>query len=256
MPPSSIVAALSIGVSLGLLGGGGSILTVPALVYWVGLPPIEATTTSLVVVGLTSLSAALQHARGGHLNLRAALVFAGAGIPSSYLGSLLSRRIPPPVLLLSFACLMVAAGLAMILRRSYQPSRSASLPRVVAAGFTVGLLTGVLGVGGGFLIVPALVLFAQVPMADAVGTSVLVIAVNCAGGFAGRLSSASSIHWIGALEFSLVAIIGSFIGAGLVGRVPVDWLRRAFGIFVIAIASCMIAANLGALTAPDGGKPG
>ena len=256
MPPSSLVAALSIGVSLGLLGAGGSILTVPALVYWVGLPPLEATTTSLVVVGLTSLSAALQHARGGHVNLRAALVFAGAGIPSSFLGSLLSRRIPPSALLLSFAFLMVAAGLAMIFRRSDLPSGRASLVRVLSAGFTVGLLTGILGVGGGFLIVPALVLFAQVPMSDAVGTSVAVIAVNCTGGFAGRLSDASSIHWIGALEFSLVAIAGSFLGAALVGRIPVTWLRRAFGVFVIALASYMIAGNLGALTAPGGGKPG
>jgi len=240
VPLSALFPALAIGVSLGLLGGGGSILTVPALVYWVGLPPLEATTTSLVVVGLTSLSAALQHARSGRVRLRAALLFAASGIPSSYLGSLLSRRVPPQVLLLAFAFLMIAAGVAMLLRPSYESRGPASLPRVLSAGFTVGLLTGVLGVGGGFLIVPALVLFAEVPMADAVGSSVLIIAVNCAGGFAGRLSAASAVRWPLTLTFSLTAIAGSFLGAALVGRIPVQWLRRVFAIFVLAIAAYMI----------------
>lgn len=245
MPLSAFFPALAIGVSLGLLGGGGSILTVPALVYWVGLPPIEATTTSLVVVGLTSLSAALQHARGGRVKMRSALVFAASGIPSSYLGSLLSRRVPPHVLLLAFAFLMVAAGLAMLLRPTYQSQGVASLPRVISTGFVVGMLTGVLGVGGGFLIVPALVLFAEVPMADAVGTSVLVIAFNCAGGFAGRLSTASSVHWPLTLAFSGAAVAGSFLGAALVGRIPVNWLRRGFAVFVLALAAYMIAGTVG-----------
>jgi len=241
VPAASFAAAVAIGISLGLLGGGGSILTVPALVYWAGLPPLEATYSSLVVVGLTSLSAALQHAFRGHLNLRAALLFAATGIPASFAGSLLSRRIPEKTLLVLFACVMIVAGLAMLLRRQYQPSGEISLPRVLSAGIGVGVLTGFFGVGGGFLVVPTLVLFAGLPMADAVGTSVAVIAFNCAGGFAGRFSSAAPIHWIGTLEFSLVAIAGSFAGAFLVSRIPVMMLRRLFAVFVLAVATFMIA---------------
>jgi uncharacterized membrane protein YfcA len=241
---SSFFAALAIGISLGLLGGGGSILTVPALLYTAGLPPLEATTSSLVVVGFTSLSAALQHLRGGRLQVRGALLFALAGAPFSFLGSLLSRRIPERALLLSFAFLLVAAGLAMALRRDYQPKGEASLGRLLLAGVAVGLLTGILGVGGGFLIVPALVLFADVPIRDAVGTSVAVIAVNCASGFAARLSTTSSVHWKLTFVFTGVAIAGSFAGAALAGRMPVRWLQRSFGVFVIGLACWMIATNL------------
>lgn len=240
MPASSFAAAVAIGISLGLLGGGGSILTVPALVYGAGLAPLEATYSSLVVVGVTSLSAALQHALRGHLNLRAALLFAATGIPASVAGSLLSRRIPERLLLVLFAGVMIAAGIAMLLRRSYQPSQRVSVPRVLAAGIAVGVLTGFFGVGGGFLVVPTLVLFAGLPMADAVGTSVAVIAFNCAAGFAGRFSAAAPIHWKTTLEFSVVAIVGSFLGALLVSRIPVVLLRRMFAIFVLALAAFMM----------------
>jgi len=129
----------------------------------------------------------------------------------------------------------------MLLRRAYQPSGATSVGRILAAGIGVGVLTGFFGVGGGFLVVPTLVLFAGLPMADAVGTSVAVIAFNCAGGFAGRFSAAAPIRWIGTLEFSLVAIGGSFIGAFLVSRIPVVMLRRLFAVFVLAVAAFMIA---------------
>jgi uncharacterized membrane protein YfcA len=240
LPPKAFVAAVAIGISLGLLGGGGSILTVPVLVYWVGLPPLEATYASLVVVGLTSASAAAQHAVRGRMNLRAALLFAATGIPASFAGSLVSKRIHEKTLLILFACVMIVAGLAMLLRRSYQPGET-SVARVLTAGIGVGVLTGFFGVGGGFLVVPTLVLFAGLPMTDAVGTSVAVIAFNCAGGFAGRFSADAPIHWLSTLEFSLVAIAGSFAGAFLVSRIPVMMLRRLFGVFVLAVAVFMIA---------------
>lgn len=245
MPPSSLVAALTIGISLGLFGGGGSILTVPALVYWGGLSPFEATSTSLVVVGLTSVSGALQHARRGKLRLRAALLIAATGVPAAFLGSMLSRQLPERALLLLFAAVMVLGGLAMIFRRTREAEGEASAIRVLLAGLAVGLITGFFGVGGGFLVVPTLVLFAQVPMADAVGTSLAVIAFNCAGGFAGRLQAAGSIHWVATLLFSAVAILGSFVGAGLAPRLTSAALRRCFGVFVLAIAAFMIANNLG-----------
>ena len=244
MPPSSFAAAIAIGIVLGLLGGGGSILTVPALVYWAGLPPSEATTSSLVVVGLTSLSAALQHARRGHLRFRAALLFAASGIPGSFAGSLLSHRVPGPTLLLLFACVMITAGLAMLLRPSWQATGHASTGRILAAGLGVGVLTGFLAIGGGFLLVPTLVLFAGVPMIDAVGTSVTVIAFNCAAGFAGRFSTAAPIHWMATLEFTLVAIAGSFLGAYLVPRISVISLRRAFAVFILAVAAAMIVQEV------------
>lgn len=239
MPAQAFAAAVAIGVSLGLLGGGGSILTVPVLVYWARLPPLEATYSSLVVVGLTSSSAAVQHAVRGHLNVRAALLFAATGIPASFVGSLLSRRIPERTLLILFACVMIVAGLAMLLRRSYRPGET-SVARVLVAGVGVGVLTGFFGVGGGFLVVPTLVLFAGLSMADAVGTSVAVIAFNCAGGFAGRFSSAAPIHWVQTIEFSIVAVAGSFAGAFLASRIPVLTLRRMFAVFVLGVAAFMI----------------
>jgi uncharacterized membrane protein YfcA len=246
MPPSALVAALAIGVSLGLLGGGGSILTVPALVYWAGLPPFQATSSSLVVVGLTSVSGAVQHAMRGNLRLRAALLIAATGVPAAYVGSLLSRSIPESRLMLLFGCVMVAAGLLMAFRREYQPGGEASLARILVAGVAVGLITGFFGIGGGFLVVPTLVLFAKVPMADAVGTSLAVIAFNCLAGFFGRIGSAGSIRWAGTILFSAVAIAGSFIGAGLVHRISSQWLRRGFAVFVLAVAVFIIAKQTGA----------
>ena len=244
MQPSSFAAAVAIGISLGLLGGGGSILTVPALVYWAGLPPQEATFASLVVVGLTSLSAALQHALRGRVRIRAALLFAATGVPGSILGALLSRGLPARTLLVLFACVMIAAGLAMLWGRAYRPASEVSLARVLVSGFSVGLLTGFFGVGGGFLIVPTLVLFAGLTMADAVGTSLAVIAFNCAGGFAGRISAGAAIDWRTTLEFSGVAIGGSFLGAFLVPRTSVTVLRRAFAVCVLCLAVFMLVREL------------
>lgn len=242
MPLSSFAAAIAIGVSLGLLGGGGSILTVPALVYLAGLSPFEATTSSLVVVGLTGLSGAIQHAVRRNLDGRAALLFALTGIPGSYVGSLLSRSVPGGMLLLLFSCVMIAAGLAMLLGRVFEPGERVSVKRVLASGAAVGLLTGFFGIGGGFLIVPTLVLFAGVPMTHAVGTSLAVIAINCAGGFAGRLGN--PIDWKATLVFSLVAIGGSFAGAYFVSRMSSSSLRRAFAVFILGLAAFMICGEL------------
>ena len=245
MPASSLIPALAIGLSLGLLGGGGSILTVPALVYWAGLPPLEAISSSLVVVGLTSVSGALQHARRGHVRLRAALLIAATGLPAAYAGSLLSLRLGERTLMVLFALLMIAAGLSMLVRRREPEPGEASIPGVLAAGLAVGLITGFFGVGGGFLVVPTLVVFARVPILDAVGTSLAVIAFNCCAGFAGRIAAAGSIHWVATLSFSAVAIAGSFAGAALAGRLPTDSLRRSFAVFVLGLAVFVIARNLG-----------
>jgi uncharacterized membrane protein YfcA len=239
-----LIAALGIGISLGLLGGGGSILTVPALVYWAGLPPFEATSASLVVVGLTSVSGAVQHARFGNVRLREALLIAASGVPASLAGSLLSRRIPEHRLMLLFAGVMVAAGLSMLLQPRYQPDQQTSWPRVLAAGAFVGLVTGFFGIGGGFLVVPTLVVFARLPMPCAVGTSLAVIAFNCLAGFSARIGI-GAVQWLVTLAFSAVAIAGSAVGTALARRLSAASLRRSFGVFVLGVAAFVFARNLG-----------
>lgn len=243
MPISAFASALGIGLSLGLLGGGGSILTVPALKYLGGLQPFQATTASLVVVGLTSATGAVQHVRRGNFDLRAAAMFIASGIPGAFVGSILSRGIAERTILLLFAGVMLAAGLMMLFRGTVVPGPRVSTPRVIAAGAVVGLLTGFLGIGGGFLIVPALVLFAGVPMAQAIGTSLVVIAFNCVSGFAGRY--ATPIDWPSTLLFSAIAIGGSLAGAWLVPRTRPTWLRRGFAVFVLCLGVFMIAREGG-----------
>jgi uncharacterized membrane protein YfcA len=171
--PLSLGLGFGIGALLGLLGGGGSILTVPALVYLLGQTPQAAVTTSLVIVGVNSALGALFHRAQGALNWRVALVFGGAGMVASYLVANAARGLPPELLMTAFAVLMLAIGLLMLLRPV--PQRPAGAPvtawKVVAGGVAVGALTGLLGVGGGFLIVPALVMLVGLPIREAVGTS-------------------------------------------------------------------------------------
>ena len=146
--------------------------------------------------------------------------------------------------MLLFAGVMMAAGMAMLVRVRHQPAFDVSVPRILAAGLAVGLITGFFGVGGGFLVVPTLVIFARVPVVDAVGTSLAVIAFNCAGGFVGRLADAPSIHWLATLAFSGVAIGGSFAGAALASRASSDGLRRSFGAFVLGVAVFVVVKTV------------
>ncbi|HEX5771105.1 MAG TPA: sulfite exporter TauE/SafE family protein, partial [Nocardioidaceae bacterium] len=189
----AIVLALSllIGVSLGVLGGGGSILTVPILVYVAGMEPKEAIAASLFVVGVTSAAGAISHARGGRVRWRTGLMFGAAGLVGAFLGGMLGGHLPGELLLVAFALMMVATSIAMIRGRKVDESKKHSdLPvfRVLLDGLVVGLVTGLVGAGGGFLVVPALALLGGLPMAVAVGTSLLVIAMKSLGGLAGYLS--------------------------------------------------------------------
>ena len=182
-----LILSAGIGLSLGLIGGGGSIITVPVLVYVLGVPAHRAIGMSLAVVGSTALVGALLHHRRGAVAWRTGSVFAVSGIASAYLGSKLTRLVAAPVLLLLFGCLMLVVATVMLTRKhptDDAPAHVPSLPREILAGLGVGFLTGFLGVGGGFLIVPALVLFGGLAMKDAIGTSLFVIAVNCASGLA------------------------------------------------------------------------
>ncbi len=248
----ALVLALSllIGVSLGVLGGGGSILTVPILVYVAGMDPKEAIAASLFVVGVTSAAGAISHARGGRVRWRTGLLFGAAGLVGAFLGGMLGGHLPGELLLVAFALMMVATSIAMIRgRRSVDPSKKhTELPvvRVLLDGLVVGLVTGLVGAGGGFLVVPALALLGGLPMSVAVGTSLLVIAMKSLGGLAGYLSSVS-LDWGLVSAVTVAAVLGSVVGGRLAGRIPEAALRRGFGWFVLVMGGFVLAQQ-----APDG----
>jgi uncharacterized membrane protein YfcA len=242
----AIVLSALIGVSLGLLGGGGSILAVPLLVYVAQIDVRTAIGMSLAVVGATSLGGAAVHARGGRVDLKAALLFGGAGMVAAPIGAQVTHMVPPRALLVLFATLMIVVG-ALMLRARRPPSTSTPPPprrlRVVGAGLGVGLLTGFLGVGGGFLIVPALTLFAGLPIRTAIGTSLLVIALNAAAGLAGHIRHGGLPLEL-TLAFSAAAVVGVVFGVKLsAGLAPVQ-LRRAFAAFVVLIGLSLLVTNL------------
>jgi uncharacterized membrane protein YfcA len=243
----TLLLSVLIGLSLGLLGGGGSILTVPILTYVAGLEPKEAITTSLFVVGVTSIVSAATHARKGRVKWRTALVFGAAGMAGAFGGGLIGNRLPGMVLMIAFAAMMLATSIAMIRGRREGPGAQAAgeLPvaKALLAGGAVGLVTGLVGAGGGFLIVPALVLLGGLPMTAAVGTSLLVIAMNSLAGFAGHVTSLD-LDWALAGGVTVAAILGSLIGARLAGRIPQAALRKGFGIFVLVMGVFVLVQEL------------
>ncbi|MDW8326000.1 MAG: sulfite exporter TauE/SafE family protein [Anaerolineales bacterium] len=240
-----LLLGFAIGLSLGLLGGGGSILTVPALVYLVGQSPQAAVTTSLAIVGANSVLGASFHCTSGTLDWRVPLVFGGAGMPLAFLTGSLSHHFPPALLLVAFALLMIVIGGLMLQQQKVQATLPAtpSWWRVAAGGAGVGALTGVLGVGGGFLIVPALVLLVGLPMQSAVGASLVVIAMNSVAGLLGHLSGAS-LDWTVTLIFVVAGLGGTFLGARLAGYLPAERLRQAFALFVLALAGFLLFDNV------------
>jgi len=243
----TVVLAVGIGISLGLLGGGGSILAVPLLVYVANLPAKEAIATSLLVVGVTSAVGVIPHARAGRVRWRTGVIFGLAGMTGAYAGGRLAGYIPASVLLGGFAVMMLATAAAMIPGRRSHAGKPVphELPfvRVVVDGVAVGLVTGLVGAGGGFLVVPALALLGGLPMPVAVGTSLLVIAMKSFAGFAGYLS-ATSIDWTLAAAVTAAAVLGSLAGAKLAGRIREDLLRKAFGWFVVAMGSFVLAQQI------------
>lgn len=234
-----------IGITLGLLGGGGSILTVPALVYVVGVSPQAAVTASLVIVGLNSALGALLHRSQGTMNWRVALVFGGIGMIASFLAASASRNVSPHVLLTAFAVLMLVIGLWMLFVKLPADAEGASRGwlAVITGGAVVGALTGFLGVGGGFLIVPALVLLVGLPMKQAVGTSLVVIAMNSAAGFLGHLTGAQ-LDLVTTGLFVVAGFAGAFVGARLVQRLSAHTLRQAFALFVVGLGLFLLGDNV------------
>jgi uncharacterized membrane protein YfcA len=245
--PLSLLLGFSIGAALGLLGGGGSILTVPALVYLVGQTPQVAITTSLAIVGANSAVGALFHRAQGTLNWRVALVFGGTGMIIAYFAADLSKHVSPDMLMVAFAFLMLTVGMVLARQKpapnALHQERDLRLWKVLLGGAAVGLLTGILGVGGGFLIVPALVMLVGMPIHQAVGTSLVVITMNSLAGFLGHLSGISlNLDLI--ILFILAGIAGTFTGARLGKRLNAGMLRKAFSLFVIVLAAFLLYDNL------------
>jgi uncharacterized membrane protein YfcA len=243
MTALGLVLACLVGVTLGFFGGGGSILTVPLLVYVFGLEPKSAIASSLLVVGLASLTGALQHARLGNVRLGQGLVFGVAGMAGAYLGGRISAWIDGGLLLVLFAAMMLLTATAMWRgRRAERPeveAPPAAPVRLLAQGFAVGTTTGLVGAGGGFLIVPALALWAGMPMTAAIGTSLLVIVLNAAAGFAGYASHVAVDARLVA-SVAAAAVVGSLIGTRLATRVDPTSLRRAFAAFVMVMGALIL----------------
>ncbi|MCC3265583.1 sulfite exporter TauE/SafE family protein [Arthrobacter gengyunqii] len=249
-PTLILVLALSIliGLSLGVLGGGGSILTVPILVYVAGFDAKDAIAASLFVVGVTSAVSAISHARSGRVMWRTGLIFGAAGMVGAFAGGLLGGFIPGEILLVAFALMMVATSAAMIRGRKDRKTagtddggapRQMPLGKVLTEGLVVGLVTGLVGAGGGFLVVPALALLGGLPMSIAVGTSLVVISMKSFAGLAGYLTTVQ-LDWSLVLAVTAAAIVGSLIGAKASGRIPETALRKGFGWFVLGMGAFVL----------------
>ena len=257
------ILAIFVGISLGLIGSGGSILTVPILVYVMGVDPVLATAYSLFIVGVTALVGGIQNARIGKVDFKTALVF---GIPSiisvyvtrAFLVPIIPESIftifnfevtKPIFLMVIFAIVMVAASITMI-----KPQRikvieeespiSYNYPLIVLEGSFIGVLTGLVGAGGGFLIIPALVLLAKMPMKKAVGTSLFIIAAKSLIGFTGDLKGSEIIDWKLLLLFTTASIIGIIIGILLAKKISGEKLKTSFGWFVLIMGLYIIVKEL------------
>lgn len=237
--------SLFIGALLGLLGGGGAILTLPMLVYIVGVEPKVAIAMSLFVVGSTSIVGSTIHARARRVQWRVGGVFGVAAMAGAFNGGRIAHFVPATVLLVAFAVMMLVTAVAMFRKRAetLDSPRPVALVRMLILGIAVGVLSGLVGAGGGFLIVPALTLFGGLSMRDAVGTSLFVIALQSFAGFAGHIGHVS-LDWTLALVVTGTAVLGATLGSSLAARVSTHLLRRGFAWLVLAMAVFMLGKQL------------
>lgn len=253
-----------VGVSLGLIGSGGSILTVPILVYIMGVAPVQATAYSLLIVGATALIGGLQSVRAGKVDFKTVLIFGAPSILAVYATRLwLVPLIPdsiaqigtfeltkPIAMMLLFAVVMLMASISMIrpgkasVERTEDASMQYNYPMILLEGTLVGVLTGLVGAGGGFLIIPALVLLAKMPMKLAVGTSLFIIASKSLLGFIGDVQGGMNVDWMLLGLFSLSAILGIVVGLRLAHRIQGAKLKTGFGWFVLAMGFFIIVKEL------------
>jgi uncharacterized membrane protein YfcA len=251
------IAAVFIGISLGLIGSGGSILTVPVLVYLFNIDPVTATAYSLFIVGLTALVGSIRYMKENLLDYKTALVFSLPALTAVFISRKYFIPLLPDIvislngyslskgtfILIVFAILMVTAAVSMIRNKKPEPdfnSISFNYPLIFLEGFIVGILTGMVGAGGGFLIIPALVLMAKLPMKMAVGTSLLIIAVKSLIGFTGDIANDQFINWLFLFEISTIAVAGIFIGFYLSKKISGTKLKPSFGWFILAMGIYII----------------
>ena len=245
-----------IGVSLGALGAGGSILTVPILVYAMGVPVQGATGTSLAIVGLNAITGAIDYLRRGRSLPRTGISFGSSGVVGAFVGVWLNHQLRGELILVLFSLLMLAAAFSMLRRRAAGASLTSFAERysvlawirLVVVGLGVGFLTGLFGVGGGFIIVPALVLIVGLPMQLAVGTSLVAIALNASWGLIGNLGF-GGFDWTLTLLFAVGGFVGVVAGGKLAGRLPDHALRSVFALLVIGVAVYTFGRSLTALLA-------
>jgi uncharacterized membrane protein YfcA len=256
------IASILIGISLGLIGGGGSILTVPVLVYLFAVDAVTATAYSLFIVGASSLVGAWPKYKQGFVNLKTAIIFGIPSIASVYatrkflvpaipstLGTIAGIEITKSLLMMMlFAILMVAASFSMIKTKkseveTTEETQKFNYPMILLEGALVGILTGLVGAGGGFLIIPALVMLSKLPMKQAVGTSLLIIAAKSLIGFTGDLGN-RTMDWTLLLSVTALAIAGIFIGDKLSKKIDGNKLKKGFGWFVLVMGLYIIAQQL------------
>ena len=261
MIAAGYIASVFIGLALGLIGGGGSILTVPVLVYLFGVDPVLATAYSLFIVGSTSLVGAFPKYKNGEINLKTAIIF---GIPSIIAVYATRAYIVPAIptevfairsfmvtkailMMMIFAVLMVFASVSMIKDNNNNQEENGeqvfNYPMILLEGTIVGILTGLVGAGGGFLIIPALVIFSKLPMKQAIGTSLLIIAAKSLIGFTGDLGK-QTMDWQLLISVTILAIIGIFMGNFLGKKVSAKSLKKGFGWFVLVMGIYIIIKEI------------
>ncbi len=256
MSPTHILVNAAVGllagVLFGLTGAGGSVLTLPALIALAGLAPQEAVAASLLSVGLTAAASTLVHARRGHVELAPAAAFALTGALAALLAGRLGRLLPDAVLMCAFATLMVVVATRMLRRQAPPSEGRASRRRVVLTGGLVGSLSGVLGIGGGFLVVPALAGPLRMPMHKAIGTGLAIVSLNAGAGLAGTLGSFEPRTILPALPFVAASLVGGPLGGRLAARWSVPRLRLAFALLVLGVAAALLVVYGPRLVAPPG----
>ncbi|MDB9447232.1 sulfite exporter TauE/SafE family protein [Anabaena sp. CS-542/02] len=255
------ILAVGIGISLGLIGGGGSVLALPTLVYVMGIEPKSAVAMTLVIVGTVSLIGVIPHWKQGHVNLKTAFIFGSATMLGAFAGAKIANLpfITGSLQMLLFAVMMLLASGLMIRRGAKSTAKQPDISEIytkpickycwlwlVSEGLGVGILTGLVGVGGGFAIIPALVILGNIPMKQAIGTSLVIIAANAVSGFLGYWGEVS-LDWNIITSFIIAASIGTVLGAYLSQYVDGKKLQKYFGYFLLGVAALILFQNRGIL---------
>jgi uncharacterized protein len=251
MSPLVLISGIATGLVLGIFGSGGSIIAVPALLYLIKLDPKQAIAMSLGIVAVTATISAYDHWRHGHVHVRVSAVFGLFGVIGTYGGARLGVLTPVVVQLVLFALVMYAAAWKMLVKKKLvtvkagtepapdEPVLGARLAHIAVHGIVVGVLTGLVGVGGGFLIVPSLVLLSGIPIRQAIGTSLAIVAAKSYAGFAGYVGSIPIDYTLMA-TFTAVCVVSSLAGTRVARRLPGELLKRGFAWFLVVVASYIL----------------